>query len=105
MATVCVYSFEAKIASRGYHVDKETSWSKAWDREEVKGELERSESSKNVDPYACFIRAKEEYFKGWKKIGHNPRELSRHTYYFIKTEGSCVNGTVMSVRLQYQLVD
>ena len=48
---------------------KETSWSKARDGEEVKVELETSQSSKTVDPYACATRAKEEYFKGWKTVG------------------------------------
>ena len=40
MAKVVIYSFEVKIVSRGYHVDKGTSRSKA--REEVKVELETS---------------------------------------------------------------
>ena len=57
--TVGVYSLEAKITSCGYYVYKKTSWSKARDEEEVKIDLEMS-----LDPYACAIRAKEEYFKG-----------------------------------------
>ena len=28
-----------------------------------------SQSSKNVDPYACAIRAKEEYLNRWKTVG------------------------------------
>ena len=66
MATVVVYSFEAKIASRGYHAYKKTSWSKAKDREEVKVELELEtvQSSRKIDRYAFTIHAKEEYFKG-----------------------------------------
>ena len=65
-----MYSFKAKIASRGYHVFKETSWSNAKEGEKVKVELETNKSSKKIDPYACAIRAKEEYFKGWKTVGH-----------------------------------
>ena len=64
MATAGVYSFETKIASPGYHIYKETSKSKARDREKVNVELETSQSSKEVDPYPCAIRVKEEYFKG-----------------------------------------
>ena len=53
---------------------------------------------KKFDPYACAIRAKEEYFKGWKTVGHIPREISRHVYFFIKSEGGSVNGTVISTK-------
>ena len=40
-----MYSFKAKIASRGYHVFKETSWSNAKEGDEVKVELETNKSS------------------------------------------------------------
>ena len=93
-----MYSFKAKIASRGYHVFKETSWSNAKEGDEVKVELETNKSSNKIDPYACAIRAKEEYFKGWKTVGHIPREISRHVYFFIKSEGGSVNGTVISTK-------
>ena len=46
MAIVGVYSYEGKIASRGYDVYKKTSWRKARDGEEVKVELE-TKVSKN----------------------------------------------------------
>ena len=45
MATVGVYSFEVNIASPGYRVFKETSWSKVQDGKEVKFNLETSQSS------------------------------------------------------------
>ena len=61
---VNMYSFKAKIASRDYHIFKETSWSIAKEGDEVKVELETNKSSNKIDPYACAIRAKEEYFKG-----------------------------------------
>ena len=93
-----MYSFKAKIASRSYHVFKETSWSNAKEGDEVKVELETNKSSKKIDPYACAIRVKEEYFKGWKTFGHIPREISRHVYFFIKSEGGSVNGTVISTK-------
>ena len=93
-----MYSFKAKIASRGYHVFKESSWSNAKEGDEVKVELETNKSSNKIDPYACVIRAKEEYFKGWKTVGHIPREMSRHVYFFIKSEGGSVNGTVISTK-------
>ena len=93
-----MYSFKAKIASRGYQVFKETSWSNAKEGDEVKVELETNKSSNKIDPYACAIRAKEEYFEGWKTVGHIPIEISRHVYFFIKSEGGYVNGTVISTK-------
>ena len=93
-----MYSFKAKIASRGYHVFRETSWSNAKEGDEFKVKLETNKSSKKNDPYACAIRAKEEYFKGWKTFGHIPREISRHVYFFIKSEGGFVNGTVIPTK-------
>ena len=82
-----MYSFKAKIASCGYHVFKETSWSNTKEGDEVKVELETNKSSNKIDPYACAIRAKEECFKGWKTVGHIPREISRHVYFFYKIRG------------------
>ena len=99
-----MYSFKAKIASRGYHVFKETAWSNAKEGDEVKVELETDKSSNKIDTYACAIRAKEEYFKGWKTVGHIPGEISRHVYFFIKSEGSSVNGTVISTKYRTSLI-
>ena len=93
-----MYSFKAKIASCGYHVFKETSWSNAKEAHEVKVELETNRSSNKIDPYASAIHAKEEYFKGWKIVGHIPGEISKHCYFFIKSEGGSVNGTVISTK-------
>ena len=75
MATVGVYSFAAKIASRGCQAYKKTSRSKVQDREKVKVKLEMSQSSKKVDPYASVIRTKEEYFKEWKIGVSIPRDI------------------------------
>ena len=61
-------------------------------------DLETNKLSKNVDPYACAIRAKNQFFNSWKTVGHIPREISCHVYYFIKTEGGFVNGSVISTK-------
>ena len=98
MPTVGVYSFQSKIASRGYPVYKETSWSKVRDDKEVKVELETSQNFKQVDSFACAVRVKEGYFKGWKTVGHIPKQIFRHVYYFIKTEDGFVNETVISTK-------
>ena len=64
----------------------------------LKKEMRLKLSSKLTKVFACAIRAKEEYFKGWKTVGHIPREISRHVYFFIKSEGGSVNGTVISTK-------
>ena len=93
-----MYSFKAIIASRGYHVYKETSWSKAKLNEEVKVELEKNTISLSTDPYACAIKIKNPYFNDWKTVGHIPREISRYVYFFIKQESGNVSGTLKSLK-------
>ena len=51
-----MFSFKAIIASRGYHVYKETSWPNAKLNNEVKVELETDAKSLSTDPYACAIK-------------------------------------------------
>jgi len=92
------YSFESIIASRGYHVYKETSWSNAKVGDEVKVELETNPKSIAKDPYSCAIKAKHEYFVGWKTVGHIPREISRYVYFFIKEEGGTIRGKLKSLK-------
>ena len=48
--------------------------------------------------------AKEGYFKRWKTVGHIPREISRHVYYFIKTKGGFVNETMTSRKFHPSLI-
>ena len=58
------YNFQTTIASRGYHVYKETTWSKAKVNEKVKIEIETNQSSIAIDPFFCAVKAKEKYFDG-----------------------------------------
>ena len=90
-------NFQATIASRGYHVYKETTWSNAKVNEKVKIEIETNQSSIAIDSYACAVKAKEEYFDGWKTVGHAPREISRYIYFFIKKENGTITGNVKSL--------
>ena len=50
------YSFTATVASRGYHVYKNTSWTNAKVGEKVTVEMETKKSSLEVDPFACAIK-------------------------------------------------
>ena len=63
------YSFDTIIASRGYHVYKETSWSNAKVGDDVKVEIETNPKSVASDPYSCAIKTKHDYFVGWKTVG------------------------------------
>ena len=60
------------IASRGYHVYKETSWSNAKLDGEVKVELEMDAKSLSTDPYTCAIKARHFYLVYWTTVGHIP---------------------------------
>ena len=93
----CLFVLES-IASRGYHVYKETSWSNAKVGNEVKVEIETDPKSIASDPYSCAIKTKHDYFVGWKTVGHIPREISRYIYFFIKQEGGKVNGKLNSLK-------
>ena len=93
-----VYCFEAIIASRVFHVYKETSWSNAKVGDVVKVEVESNFKSIAHDPYSCAIKAKHEYFTGWKTVGRIPREISRYVYFFIKQEGGRVYGKLKSLK-------
>ena len=93
-----MFHFEAIIASRGYHVYKETSWSNAKINEEVKVALETNTTSLSTDPYACAIKTKNPYFIDWKTVGHILREISRYVYFFIKEQNGNVSGTLKSLK-------
>ena len=91
------FSFQTTVASRGYHVFKNTTWEKARFGDKVVVEIETNEYSKKVDPYCCAIRTILHKSSGkLETVGHIPREVSRHCYYFIKDEGGRVDGSVLS---------
>ena len=75
-----MFSYNVIIASRGYHVYKET-WSNTKLNDVVKVKLETDAKSLSAYPYACAIKARHSYFVGWKTVGHIPREISRYIFY------------------------
>ena len=97
MASSTEYSFKAQIASSGYHALKETTWNNVKEGDSVRVDLETNTLSKNVDPYACAICAKNQFFNTRRTVGHIPIEIS-HVYYFVKTEGGFINGSVISTK-------
>ena len=90
-----VYSFQATVAARGYHVYKSTTWDQAKDGDKVLVEIESDKKSKETDPYCCSIRTSVN--QQIKTVGHIPREISRHVYFFLKNEHGHIDGTVKPI--------
>ena len=65
-----MYSFDSKIASRGYHMHRKSTWENAKSGDEVKMEIETNKSSKSIDAYACTIKIKHKFFDTWLTVGH-----------------------------------
>ena len=84
------YSFQAKAASRGYHVFKETTWANAAVGDRVVVDIETNQDSTGKDPCGCPIKINE------LVVGHIPREISRHVYFFIRSENGVVKGHALS---------
>ena len=91
------FTFTAKVASRGFHVYKNTTWNDVKEGDKVVVEIERNPKSKEIDPYCCAIKTSLSSGE-LKTVGHIPREVSRHFYFFIKEEGGRVDGSVQSTR-------
>ena len=85
-----------KIASRGYLEYRNTTWKNAKAGQRVKVEKEMNAKSKSIDPYACAIKTKNPFFVNWITVGHIPREISRHCYYFMEEEGGMIFGHLLS---------
>ena len=51
------FSFQTKVASRGFHVFKNTIWENAKMGEEISVQIETNEASKMIDPCCCTIKA------------------------------------------------
>ena len=78
------YNFQATIASCGYHVYKQTTWSNVKLNKKVKINIETNQSLIAIDPHACAEKAKEKHYDGWKTVSNIPREVSRYIYFFIQ---------------------
>ena len=50
------YSFQTKVAWRGFHIYKNTTSENVNIGQEVSVQLETNEDSKKIDPYCCAIK-------------------------------------------------
>ena len=90
------FSFQTKVASRGFHIDKNRTWESVNIGQEISVQLETNVGSKKIDPYCCAIKT---MVSGkLETVGHIPREVSRHTYFYIKGEGGHIDGSILSTR-------
>ena len=93
-----VYTFQAKIAARGYHVYKNLAWSNAKQGDFVTVEIQTDKESKIIDTYCCAIKAMVDIPPRLKTVGHVPREISRHIFFFLKEENGKVDGFIYSTQ-------
>ena len=64
---------------------KEATWRNAMENEKVTVAIESNEASKQIDPHCCAIQIKSG--ESVVTVGHIPREISRHCYFFLKEDG------------------
>ena len=60
----------------------QSAWQNARSGDKMKVEIETKKSTKSIDPYACPIKIKHKFFDTWLTVGHIPRDISRHCYFF-----------------------
>ena len=51
-----IFSFQTKVASRGFHIYKNTTWENVNVGQEISVQLETNEDSKKIDPYCCALK-------------------------------------------------
>jgi len=93
-----IQKVQAKIVSRGYHVYKNVNWDGIKVNDKVAVEIEMNRDSLKIDPYACAVNAMVGNPEQLATVGHIPREISRHVYFFLKEEGGKVDGHVFSTQ-------
>ena len=69
-------SFDSKIASRGYHVYRNSTWQDVKSGDKVEVEIETNKLSKSIDTYACAIKIKHKFIDTQLTAGRIPREIN-----------------------------
>ena len=93
---------QATVATQGYHIYKNATWDQAKVGDKVLVEIESDKKSKEIDPYYCFIRTSVN--QQIETVGHIPREISSHIYFFLKDEHGHIDGTVKSIDYRPSLI-
>ena len=88
------FSFQKKVASRGFYVLKDAIWENV--KMGISVQIEANKASRKIDSYCCaMISIKLE------RSGHIPREVSRNV--FIGKDGECADGSALSIRYRTSL--
>ena len=90
MFQATTYSFEAKIAPRGYHVYENTTWFNAKERNEVQVQIK-------TNPYACALCVKGKYFDVTKTFDIY-QEKYFDMYVSLLRKKGLITGTFLSVK-------
>ena len=91
-----VYSFQATVAARGYHNYKITTWDQAKVGDKVLVGIESDKKLKEIDPYILLFQQNIGQPTN-QTVGHIPREISRHVYFFFQYEHGHIDGTVKPI--------
>ena len=83
-----MYLFDSKVASRWYHVYRNSTWLNAKPGHKMKVERETNKLSKTIEPYACAVKMKHQFFDTWLTVQHIPREISCLSYFFMEEGGN-----------------
>ena len=90
------YFFTATLASRGYYVYKNSSWTNAKVGEKVTVVME-TKSSLEVDPYACAIKIKNRFFDSLITVKyHDISPVKYHDMFTFLSKLKAVRLLVMS---------
>ena len=85
-------SFSQVIASRGYHVDRLTTWRNIKKVQKCTFCFEARKEALSIDKYSIAVQIFPKDRVAPVTVGHVPLELSRYVYYF-KKPGGCVLST------------
>ena len=67
-------------------------------------EIETDKKSKKIDPYCWAVKAPADTPPRLKTVGHVPRKISRHIFFFLKEDNGRVDGFVYSTQYQPSLI-
>ena len=95
-----MYSFDSKIACRGYHVYRNSTWQNAKSGDKVKVEIETNKSRNQSAHTLVPSKQNTNFFDTWLTVGHTPREISCHCYFFLKEGGNITGHLICTIKCQ-----
>ena len=89
------FSFQIKVASREFHIYKNTTREDVKICQEISVQLETNAGSTKIDPYCCAIKPWS--LENWRQsVIYQGR--FQGIYFYIKEEGGRIDGSVLSTR-------